>query len=768
MNFHSKNTLRKRAGQGRVFRVEALEERALLAASAETFSAPSLNDLIVLARQGHDTAPAAINRVLQALESQLTSGPLADLTAGTVDGNGFVTEVQSLDASYAQNIGQQLLPEFPNVDTLLNLQGERIVADMTSLNQQNSVGLISDSQAVTDAQAAINSLTAGPLFSLGTPLSGYATATQNFESDLNTLAQSLSSSATTPLTPAQVSVTMLAETVAYQTDIHAALQVTHPNISNTVDLAIYSLGNTALTIASETSTATAQSDVTSAISAFDTAILDTTGVFGPQGVISISVASGRGFAPRTTDTRPASSLTSVSGTASSGGPATLTATVNSASGQAVPNLPVSFTLDGAFAGVAVTDSNGVATLSDVPTSDAVGTDTGGVFAYFAGNINLKTSVGTGDLTVSQAPSQAPAITSADSTTFTVGTARTFTVTTTGSPTSALTETGALPSGVTFVDNGNGTATLAGTPAAGTGATYALSVTAANGVTPNATQSFTLTVDQAPAITSAAAKSFAISTASTFTVTTTGFPTSALTETGALPSGVTFVGNSNGTATLAGTPAAGTAGTYPLTITAANGVTPDGTQSFTLTVAAAQAPAITSAGSTTFTAGTAGTFTVTTTGVPTSALTETGALPSGVTFVDNSNGTATLAGTPAAGSGATYALTITAANGVTPNATQSFTLTVNQAPAITSADSTTFTVGTAGTFTVTTTGFPTSALTETGALPSGVTFVDNSNDKATLAGTPAAGTAATYTLTITADNGVVPNATQSFTLTVAAG
>ena len=37
------------------------------------------------------------------------------------------------------------------------------------------------------------------------------------------------------------------------------------------------------------------------------------------------------------------------------------------------------------------------------------------------------------------------------------------MTTTGFPISALTETGALPTGVTFVDNGDGTATLAGTP-----------------------------------------------------------------------------------------------------------------------------------------------------------------------------------------------------------------------------------------------------------------------------------------------------------------
>ena len=57
--------------------------------------------------------------------------------------------------------------------------------------------------------------------------------------------------------------------------------------------------------------------------------------------------------------------------------------------------------------------------------------------------------------------------------------------------------------------------------------------------------------------------------------------------------MTFVDNGDGTATLAGTPAPGSDGTYPLMITAANGVTPDATQSFTLTVAAAQAPTITS-------------------------------------------------------------------------------------------------------------------------------------------------------------------------------
>jgi hypothetical protein len=397
MGFQRKRTQRTRARVGRVFRVELLEQRALLAASTETFSAPSLTDLIAEARQGQDTAPAAIDRVLDSLESQLTSGPLADLTGGTVDGNGFVTEVQSLESSYSASLDSQLLPEFPNVDTLLQLQGQRIVADVTSLNQQSAVGLISSSDLATQAQTAINALTAGPLFSLQTPLSGYASATQAFESELNTLAQSLSSSATTTVTPAQASTTMLAETLAYQTDIHASAQVTHPNISNMVDGAVIDLENTASSIAT-LSSSDAQTAISTAVNTFDTAILDTSGVFGPSGVISDSITSGRGFAPQVTDTRDGSSLTAVSGTASSG-TATLTATLTTSTGTGISGVAVFFTLDGAFAGIAATDSSGVATLSNVPTSDVAGTDTNGVVAYFAGNIQEKSSIASGDLTV---------------------------------------------------------------------------------------------------------------------------------------------------------------------------------------------------------------------------------------------------------------------------------------------------------------------------------------------------------------------------------
>ena len=77
----------------------------------------------------------------------------------------------------------------------------------------------------------------------------------------------------------------------------------------------------------------------------------------------------------------------------------------------------------------------------------------------------------------------PAITSASSATSIVGTAFSFTVTTTGAPAPKLTETGALPSGITFTDNGDGTATIAGTAASGSGGSYPITITASNGAGP---------------------------------------------------------------------------------------------------------------------------------------------------------------------------------------------------------------------------------------------------------------------------------------------
>jgi uncharacterized repeat protein (TIGR01451 family) len=101
----------------------------------------------------------------------------------------------------------------------------------------------------------------------------------------------------------------------------------------------------------------------------------------------------------------------------------------------------------------------------------------------------------------------------------------------------------------------------------------------------------------------------------------------------------------------------------------------GTTSNTATLTVDQPPHVTSLNFATFTKGVQGTFTVTTTGypVPSLSFSPAGSLPAGVTFVDNHNGTATISGKPTVSG--TFSFWITASNGVSPEALQSFTLTV---------------------------------------------------------------------------------------------
>ena len=178
--------------------------------------------------------------------------------------------------------------------------------------------------------------------------------------------------------------------------------------------------------------------------------------------------------------------------------------------------------------------------------------------------------------------EAPAITSADSTTFIAGTFGSFPITATGWPVPAISIAGA-PHGITFTDNGDGTATFSGAPVANTGGIWTFTVTAANGVSPDATQTLTVTINEAPVMKSATEATFTTGTAGSFYIVAWGAPIPSLSYTGTLPSGVVFTTYPNGIASLSGTPAAGTGGIYPLSIKAVNGISPDASQSFTLTV-----------------------------------------------------------------------------------------------------------------------------------------------------------------------------------------
>ena len=460
----------------------------------------------------------------------------------------------------------------------------------------------------------------------------------------------------------------------------------------------------------------------------------------------------------------------------------------SATGYPTPSITETGTLP---AGLNFTDNgNGTALLSGTPTSNGTTELT----------ITATNAIGTTSQTFDVQVGEGPAITSAASASATVGSALTFTVTTTGYPAPSLAASGLPASGdFTFTDNGNGTATISGTPTSADIANDSVDITATN-TYGSTTQTFALSVaaaapvgpvspvtppvapvspvtppvapvspvsppyapvtppsGTAPVFTSSSSATAVAGKASTIIVTASGVPAPEIAETGSLPAGVTFTAYSNGTAIFAGTPGATTGGAYPLTLTATNS-TGSTNQTFLLKVFAH--PTITSATSATAKVGSAFHLTVKATGTPIPVVTESGRLPKGLKWAASGNGTATLAGTPGVHQGGVYHLKFFATSSI-GTVTEAFRLTVAQAPAVTSKRSAKAEHGHAFSFTFKSTGYPVATISRSGSVR-GMTFTTKSNGTATLSGKSAS--SGKYKLAITAKNSV-GSASQTFTLTV---
>lgn len=332
-------------------------------------------------------------------------------------------------------------------------------------------------------------------------------------------------------------------------------------------------------------------------------------------------------------------------------------------------------------------------------------------------------------------------------------------TSTGSPQATLSASG-LPAGLHLVDNGDGTATLQGTPT-GPGGQVSATINATNEAG-TGTETVTFVVHQAPTLSGPTSDTFTVGQAGgpdVFTQTG-GYPAATLATGSKLPDGVTFtpgIAGDNGTGTIAGTAAAGTGGQYPITITASNGTGPDASWPFTLTVD--EAPSLSGPAAATYTVGTHGSTDLTVGGFPAPTLSATG-LPAGLQTTAHG-----IAGTPSVGSGGEYDATVTATNGVGQDATKAIHVTVDEAPGIAGPASVRMVTGTSATFAYAATGYPVATITATGQLPDGVTLTDNGNGTASLAGTPAASAVGTYTVTVRASNGIGQDATQSVTIQV---
>ncbi len=192
-------------------------------------------------------------------------------------------------------------------------------------------------------------------------------------------------------------------------------------------------------------------------------------------------------------------------------------------------------------------------------------------------------------------SEIPSFTSTPVTEATVGTEYSYGITTTDPEDDAVTiEAPVLPAWLTFTDNGDGTATLTGTPAAGDVGDHAVSIEVSDALN-TATQDFTITVadetppppdNTAPSFTSTAVTSATEGEEYSYAVTASDADDDTLTITATtLPAWLTFTDNGDGTATLSGTPAADDVGDHDVTLEVSDG-TDIAAQGFTIAVEAA--------------------------------------------------------------------------------------------------------------------------------------------------------------------------------------
>jgi trimeric autotransporter adhesin len=232
-----------------------------------------------------------------------------------------------------------------------------------------------------------------------------------------------------------------------------------------------------------------------------------------------------------------------------------------------------------------TDGTGTAASFDSPSGVSVGAD-GTLYVGETGSNKIR-KITFGDPTTTVLTASAATVTS--------GASVTLTATVTHQPPtgSAVTPTGTVTfqAGTTTLGtgtlNGSGVATLAvdsATLAEGSSNLTAGYGGRSGGTQPNLAVSTStavaLTVNRAPTLPgTVTTTAFTPGTAGSFQFTATGVPAPTFTTASTLPSGVTL--SSSGL--LAGTAAAGTGGSYPITLSASNGIGGPATRSFTLVV-----------------------------------------------------------------------------------------------------------------------------------------------------------------------------------------
>ncbi|MDF1544856.1 MAG: Ig-like domain-containing protein [bacterium] len=374
------------------------------------------------------------------------------------------------------------------------------------------------------------------------------------------------------------------------------------------------------------------------------------------------------------------------------------------------------------------------------------TQSGGYNIIFYTSDGLATDSEVVTITVIEAGNQSPALAAIGPKATTENSTLTFAVTATDPDASipGLT-TSALPTGASFVDNGDGTGNFDWTPTFIQSGIYNVTFYATDGLATDSEQ-VTIVVtesgNQAPILAAIGAQSITEGLLLSFGISATDpdLTTPALT-TSVLPTGAIFTNNGDGTGSIDWTPTYVQSGVYSLTVYASDGVLVDSeVVAITVNDAGNQTPILVSIGAQSVNENVNLNFGVSATDpdetIPTLT---TSALPTGAAFIDNGDGTGVFDWTPDFLQSGTHSVTFYATDDTLAADSEVVTITVteggNQPPALAAIGAQSTTENSLLTFGVTATDFESTPALTTSALPIGAAFVDNGDGTGAFDWTP---------------------------------
>jgi len=326
-------------------------------------------------------------------------------------------------------------------------------------------------------------------------------------------------------------------------------------------------------------------------------------------------------------------------------------------------------------------------------------------------------------------------------------------------------TSTLPGTATFIDNTDGTGTFSWTPSFTDAGSYNVTFYATDGGGLIDSEIVVITVNeignQAPILASIGAQSTTENVNLTFGVTASDIDaTIPNLSTSTLPTGATFVDNTDGTGTFNWTPDFLQSGSYDITFYADDGALLD-SEIVTITVidGGNQLPILAGIGAQNTDENVNLNFIISATDIESVPTFTSSTLPGTATFIDNGDGTGTFNWTPLYNQAGSYDITFTATDDSSATDFEIVTITIieagNQEPILTAIGSQSIVEGSNLNFAISASD-PDSTIPPltTSTLPTGASFTDNTDGTGNFSWTPDFTQAGAYFVTFYADDGIV--------------